>query len=157
MRVLGIVALCAALGGCASQANAPPADPEVWGRVDCVRTQDNPMAEQQFEQAKAICTNRAQAAGIQTSAGMPSGGRNLGDAIGNGIVAGITASQVNTATGNSCMAENGYIRRPQSHHEAACAAVYAQREQMIAAERAATAPPKRKPRPAEPSVPKPGT
>jgi hypothetical protein len=129
---LGVALL---LGGCAAQAHVVE-DPEIWGRVDCVRAQENPMAEQEFEQAKAICTGRAQAAGIASTAGMPVG-RGIGGAIGSGIAAGITSAAVSSATATSCMGEVGYVKRPQSHHEAACSAVYAHRDQIAAAAAAA--------------------
>lgn len=132
MRNLGIAAICAALGGCVAQAETAVDDPVVWGRVDCVRAQDDPMAGNMFEQAKAICTNRAQAAGLVTAASMPSGGRTLGDALANGIIAGATSASVSNATANSCMAENGYIQRPRSGHEEACAPIYAQRDRVVA-------------------------
>jgi hypothetical protein len=146
------------LAGCAAQANTAPEDPVVWGRVDCVRAQENPMAEQEFEQAKAICVNRAQAAGIASTAGMPVG-RGIGGAIASGISAGITQSQVSTATASSCMAEVGYIQRPQSAHQDACSAVYAQRERLAAdaalAQRKSTRPAKRPVRTAPPLAPPP--
>jgi hypothetical protein len=64
-----------------AQAETAVNDSVVWGRVDCVRAQDDPVAGNMLEQAKAICANRAQAPGLVTAAGMPSGGRTLGDAL----------------------------------------------------------------------------
>lgn len=162
MSIFKVMALCVTVGGCAAQANTAAEDPEVWGRVDCVRAEGNPIATQQFEQARAICLGRSQAAGIQTSAGMPSGGRTIGDAIGNGIVAGITAAQVSNATAMSCMGENGYIKRPRSQHIAACEAIQAQQEKMAAAAAAEAAAATRKkpsarPKPVAPAVEKPST
>jgi hypothetical protein len=157
MRNLGIVALCAALGGCAAQANnAAVEDPQGWARVDCQRGLGNPVLEAQLEQAKAICTGRAQAAGLAGTAGMPTGGRNLGDAIGNGIVAGVTQAQITNATASSCMAEQGYLLRTRSSFEAVCTPVW---EQQRLAEEAAVkklTPSARKPpkKPASTEIPK---
>jgi hypothetical protein len=55
MRILGNVAICAALGGCVAQAETVPEDPLVWGRVDCQRLANNPALQLEFEQAKTIC------------------------------------------------------------------------------------------------------
>jgi hypothetical protein len=144
MRNLGIVALCAALGGCVANASqTPPEEPLVWGRVDCVRLADNPMAQQEFEQAKAICLSRGQAAAVAGTAGMP-GGRGLGGAIIAGANQGAAANQIGTATISSCMGEQGYLFKTKTDHLAMCEAIREQKERIALA----TAPQKRAIKPA---------
>lgn len=94
----------------------------MWFRFDC-RTNhaENPDIAAEFEQAKAICAPRAQAAGTAASAAVPMG-YGMAGAISSGIQAGITQAQVSTATAQSCMAERGYTQRTQSEDEALCAA-----------------------------------
>lgn len=136
MRVLLAPLLALGLAGCVAQASQQTQDPELWGRVDCQRGAGNPVLEQEFEQAKAICGGRAQAAGISASASMPAYGRGIGGAIADGIAQGITSAQVSNATAMSCMAELGYIKRPQSAHVAACTAIQEQQRQVAEAEAA---------------------
>lgn len=137
-------ALCVALllGGCAAE---PPPDPEVWGRVDCQRTADSPILQQEFEQARTICNAGAQAAGLSGTAGMP--GYGLAGAISQGI----TAGQISRNTGIACMGDRGWLLRPRSAHLAACEAIEAQK----AAEQAKRLPAS-KPRPVPAGI-KPGT
>lgn len=123
------------LAGCATNNTAAVEDPVGWGRVDCQRGDGNPVLEGQFEQAKAICLGRAQAAGLAGTAGMPAGGRNLGDAIGNGIVAGVTQARISDATASSCMAEQGYLMKTRSAFEASCQPIW---DQQLQAAKAAT-------------------
>jgi hypothetical protein len=73
----------------------------------------------QFEQAKLICVNRAEAAGVAGTASMPNG-YGLGGAVAAGISQGIAASQIQVATAKSCMAEYGYALQRASEFEARC-------------------------------------
>jgi hypothetical protein len=132
MRILGIVALCAALGGCVAQAETVPEDPPLWGRVDCQRLTDNPTLQLEFEQAKTICLSRAQAASVAGTANMPEG-RGLGGSIVAGINQGAAANQISTATSTGCMGEMGYLMKTRSEHLAMCAAIKEQRERIAAA------------------------
>jgi hypothetical protein len=109
-----ILAVTLTLGACNAQ-QAHNVNEEVrWSRFDCTT---NDVA---FEQAKAICMNRANAAGIAGTANMPSSGGGLGGAIADGIVQGITQAQITQSTALSCMAEQGYTRRTISEQIAAC-------------------------------------
>jgi hypothetical protein len=132
MRILGIVAICAALGGCVAQAETVPEDPPVWGRVDCQRLADNPTLQLEFEQAKTICLSRAQAASVAGTASMPEG-HGLGGAVVAGINQGAAANQISTATAVGCMGEMGYLRKTKSEHLAICEAIKEQRERIAAA------------------------
>lgn len=134
LRVWVIGVLAVLLASCAQQ--VPPEEAKVFGRVDCRRAEGNPDVVQEFEQAKAICVNRGQAAAIAGTASMPTG-RGMSGAIVAGIEQGMAAGQISTATTLSCMAEQGYLIRTKAEHESACAAIEAQR----AAEAAKAKPP----------------
>lgn len=125
--VLGALAAALLVAGCAARANMEnEADPTLWSRVDCQRISANPSLMQEFEQAKAICLPRGQAAATAGTANMP-GGYGLGGAIAAGINQGITANQIGTATITSCMGENGYLLKRKSEQDAMCEAIADQR------------------------------
>jgi phage gpG-like protein len=132
MRNLGIVALCAALAGCNAQANTSSEDPPVWGRVDCQRSEGNPILSQEFELARQICASQAEAAAVAGTANMR-GGYGIAGGIAAGINQGITAGNISRATGTGCMGERGYMLRPLSEHLAACEAIQEQKDRMAAA------------------------
>jgi hypothetical protein len=94
----------------------------IWGRIDCVRIADHPEMQVQFDQARLVCVNRAQAASVAGTANMPTG-NGIGGAIASGIVQGITANQIATSTANGCMAEYGFMLAHRSEHAARCAAL----------------------------------
>ena len=142
MRILGIAALCAVLGGCVAQAETVPEDPPVWGRVDCQRLADNPALQVQFEQDKTICISRAQAAAAAGTANMPDG-HGLGGAIVAGINHAETRNQISLATIVGCMGEAGYLFKTKSEHLAMCAAINEQKRMAAAT-------------PAQPSKKRPG-
>ncbi len=110
--------LFAVLSGCQTTEQQAE-DPLQWGRFDCKRLADGPQIAVEFDQAKAVCLNRAQAAGIAGTAAMPTG-YGLGGAMVSGINRGITSSQIQDATIKSCMAERGYLLAKMSEHEARC-------------------------------------
>lgn len=64
------------------------------GRVDCQHYADSGELVQPFEWAKAICVDRAQAADLAATAGMSASRRDLGAAIADGMVHGITSTQI---------------------------------------------------------------
>lgn len=135
-----IAALAATTLLCSCQTTQEQAeDPPQWGRFDCQRAADHPELLPQFEQAKLVCVNRAQAAGIAGTASMPTG-YGLGGAIASGISAGIAQGQIQNATVNSCMAEYGYMMSKKSEHEARCPVVAVTPPEP-------PAPPKKKPKP----------
>jgi hypothetical protein len=133
MRALWALFALAVVGGCVKE--VPPEEQKVFGRLDCQRAEGNPMVQQQFEQARTICLGRAQAAAIAGTAAMPTG-HGLGGAIASGIQQGMAQREIGENTAISCMAEQGYIQRTRAEHEAACAAIQAQQQQMAAAAQA---------------------
>jgi len=132
MRVFGIAAICAALGGCVAQAETVPEDPPLWGRVDCQRLADNPTLQLEFEQAKTICLSRAQAASVAGTANMPEG-HGLGGSIVAGINQGAAANQISTATATGCMGEKGYLMKTKDEHLSMCAAIKEQQQRIATA------------------------
>lgn len=120
MRILSAIAVMMLLSGCQTTQEQAE-DPVQWGRFDCQRAADHPELTPQFEQAKLVCVNRAQAAGIAGTASMPTG-YGMGGAIASGISAGIAQAQIQNATINSCMAEYGYMLLKRSEHVARCPA-----------------------------------
>ncbi|MFG1256335.1 hypothetical protein V5F79_03355 [Xanthobacter flavus] len=92
----------------------------MWGRVDCKRAADHPELKPEYEQALAICENRAIAAGTAGTANMP-GGYGMAGAISAGINQGIAEGNIRRSTTISCMAERGYLLKKKSEHTAACA------------------------------------
>lgn len=151
VRLLAPLGVVLVLAGCARKTDTATEDPVGWGRVDCKRGAGDPVMEAQLEQAKAICSGRAQAAGLAGTAGMATGGRNIGDSIGNGIVAGVTQARITDATASSCMAEQGYLLRTLSSFEAACQPIWDQEQKQAAKDVKATRPPRKKPVPAAPA------
>ena len=70
MRILGIVALGAALGGCAA------APKMLWLRADGQHIRDNPVYAQQFEMDGTVCLgerNKANRSGVTFTGGGLSG------------------------------------------------------------------------------------
>ncbi|HVL73315.1 MAG TPA: lipoprotein [Beijerinckiaceae bacterium] len=123
-RVLVAAGIAVALAGCtAAQSEG---ERPLFGRVDCRSIAGNAALEQEFEQAKAICLPRAEAAAVAATANMPRG-YGLAGAIVAGIEQGMTRNQIGTSTAVSCMAEQGYLFRTPSAHEQACAAIAAER------------------------------
>jgi|HubBroStandDraft_6_1064221.scaffolds.fasta_scaffold111911_1 hypothetical protein len=115
-----IAALIATTLLCSCQTTEEAAqDPPLWGHIDCQRTADHPELASQFEQAKLVCFNRAQAAGVAGTASMPTG-YGLGGAVASGISAGIAQAQIQNATVNSCMAEYGWMLTKRSDFDARC-------------------------------------
>lgn len=125
IRVLKTMAPLATLLICGCQTTAEQqADPLAWGRIDCQRADNTPALLQPFEQAKLVCVNRAEAAGIAGTAAMPTG-YGLTGALVSGMNKGITASQIQDATIKSCMAEYGYSLLRKSEFDARCPIVQA--------------------------------
>src|SRR5687767_14385789 len=118
--------LAASLAGCAT-AKQPPEGPKIFGRVDCQRNRGNPVLEREFEQAKAICIPRAEAAATAGTAAMPMGS-GIGGAIVSGIEQGVKGREIANATALSCMAERGYLLKTMAEHDAICVAIEAQRQ-----------------------------
>ena len=139
MRAVWALLVLAIFGGCVKE--VPPEEQKVFGRVDCQRAEGNPIVQQQFEQARAICLGRAEAAAVAGTSAMPTG-HGLAGAISSGIQQGMAQRQIGESTAISCMAEQGYIQRTRAEHEAACAAIQAQQQQIAAAAQVPT--PKRK-------------
>ena len=98
-KFLSALLASAALCGCQT-AQQQAEDPIAWSRLDCKRLADGPEMVPQFEQAKLICVNRAEAAGVAGTAGMPVG-HGVGGAIAAGISQGIASAQIQTATAKS--------------------------------------------------------
>ena len=117
-KFLSALLASAALCGCQT-AQQQAEDPIAWSRLDCKRLADGPEMVPQFEQAKLICVNRAEVAGVAGTAGMPVG-HGVGGAIAAGISQGIASAQIQTATAKSCMAEYGYMLQRNSEFEARC-------------------------------------
>lgn len=107
-----------ALAGCQTTQEAQD-DPLMFGRVDCRGPVGRPEVSRHFEQAKAICMNRADAAATAGTANMPMG-YGYGGAIAAGINQGITAASIRNSTAVSCMAEQGYLLKRRSEFVAMC-------------------------------------
>jgi len=118
MRIFAVLTATALLMGCQTTQEAAE-DPILWGHIDCQRSADHPEFNTQIEQAKLVCINRAQAAGIAGTASMPTG-YGLGGAISSGINAGIAQGQIENATVKSCMAEYGWMLSKKSEFDARC-------------------------------------
>lgn len=86
----------------------------MYGRLDCKRRTD-PSINIIFEQDTAICSGRAQVAGLTGTASMPVAG------LGGVIMRDMTAHHISTASLTACMAEKGYLYKRRSEHEAMCA------------------------------------
>jgi hypothetical protein len=143
MRVLGIVALCAALGGCAA------APKMLWLRADGQRASENPVLLTQYELDATSCLgerNKANLSGVTFTGGGFSG-----------IAAAVERSNAADSVQRGCMAEKGYLLVPEDQATAKQADLAAiaeeKRKQEAAAAAAASPKPPRKPttRPAAPA------
>jgi hypothetical protein len=141
MRILGIVVLCAALGGCAA------APKMLWVRVDGQRSTENPVLVTQYEVDSTSCLgerNKANLSGVTVTQG---GFAGLASAAERG--------QAADSVQRGCMAEKGYLLVPEdqaAEKQRELAAVAALKRQQ---ETEPAAPPKpRKPatKPAAPST-----
>jgi hypothetical protein len=140
MRNLGIVALCAALGGCAT---APP--PMQWIRTDGKRAAGDLVLAQQFDVDRTVCLGERQKAALS------------GVTIASGGFAAALAAQDRgnsaDAVAKGCMAEKGYVLVPEDQAEerrAEMAAVAEEKRKQEAAAAAPTKPRKPAPKPVAP-------
>ena len=115
MRPL-LLPLLLTLAGCATPTQ--PADPVKWSRVDCKRANE-PAIQKHFEQSKAVCLVRADAAGVAGSAPMPVGS-GLGGGIASGMERAAARNRITQAAVADCMAQAGYIVNKQSEFAARC-------------------------------------
>lgn len=114
---IAIVAGSLLLASC--QTAQKPEEEQVFGRVDCQRAEGRPDIAVHYEQASAICKNRAEAAAVAGTTAIPVG-QGIGGAIASGIERGAAQNQIGAATAISCMAEQGYVRRTRSEHDRIC-------------------------------------
>jgi hypothetical protein len=121
LMVLGALAL----GGCVAVPEPGSPEQKVFGRLDCRRLAEGPELRQDFSRAEAICVGRAQASAAAGSATVHPYGYGLSGAIATGIEQGLTERRIGEATVISCMAEQGYLYRTRSDHEAICATLSA--------------------------------
>jgi hypothetical protein len=144
MRILGIVALCAALGGCAA------APKMLWVRADGQRSSDNPALRTQFELDGTSCLgerNKANLSGVTFTGGGLSG-----------IAAAVDRSNAADTVQRGCMAEKGYLLVPEEQAAEKQAELATIAEQKRKQEEAAAAPAPAKPRkPMAKPVPPPAT
>jgi hypothetical protein len=145
MRILGCVALCAALGGCAT------APKMLWLRADGQSVRENPVLKTQFELDGTSCVgerNKANLSGVTFT---------------GGGVAGIVASQNRSDAADTvqrgCMAEKGYLLVPEEQAEAKRAelAAIAEEKRRQEAAAATAAAPVKPHKPAAKPVPPPAT
>jgi hypothetical protein len=113
MRFISMCAALLLLVGCAHQQQNPE-DPLGWARFDCQSMKNRPDLQPEFDQAKEVCSNSAQAQSMSARGQMR--GRSLVDAVANDI----NANQIAVASGKACMAERGYKFEKQSEFEARC-------------------------------------
>lgn len=133
MRILGIVALCAALSGCAT---APP--PMQWIRTDGKRSAGDPVLAQQFDVDRTVCLGERQKAALS------------GVTLASGGFAAALAAQERgnsaDAVAKGCMAEKGYLLVPEDQAEVRRAEMASvaeeKRRQEAAAATAQSKPPK---------------
>ncbi len=141
MRILGIVALCAALGGCAA------APKMLWVRADGQRG-ENPVLRTQYELDATSCLgerNKANLSGVTfTSGGLA------------GLAAAQNRADAADTVQRGCMAEKGYLLVPEDQAADKQAELAAIAEQKRQQEAAAAAPPKPR-KPAAKPVPPPAT
>jgi uncharacterized lipoprotein YajG len=130
MRILGIVALCAALCGCASQPKM------LWLRADGQRALDDPSLRTQYELDSTSCLgerNKANLSGVTfTGGGLSS------------IAAAADRSNAADTVQRGCMAEKGYLLVPEDQapqKQAELASIAQQKRQQEAAATAPTVPP----------------
>jgi hypothetical protein len=133
MRILGIVALCAALGGCAA------APKMLWVRADGQRSTDSPGLVTQYELDSTSCLGERNKANL-------SGVTFTGGGIG-GIVAAQNRSDAADTVQRGCMAEKGYLLVPEDQAAQKQAELAAIAEEKRRQEAAAAAPP---PKPRKP-------
>jgi hypothetical protein len=129
MRAWGIVALCAALGGCAT---APP--PMQWIRTDGKRAAGDVVLAQQFDVDRTVCLGERQKAAMS------------GTTFVNGSIAAAVAARDRgnsaDAVASGCMAEKGYLLVPEDQAEQRRAEMAAVAEEKRRQEAASAAPPK---------------
>lgn len=129
LRKAGLAAAIAlVVSGCATAPQSPD-DELVFGRVDCRLGADHPELLPEFEQAKAICSNRGDAQGEAASASMGTGG-----GLGGSVVRAMTSVSVRDKTAISCMAERGYLLKKRSEYMAWCEAMYPPKATSAAAD-----------------------
>jgi hypothetical protein len=122
MRILGIVALCAALGGCAA------APKMLWLRADGQRAVENPVLRTQYELDATSCLgerNKASLSGVTFTGGGIAG-----------IAAGVERSNAADTVQRGCMAEKGYLLVPEdqaAEKQAELAAVAEEKRKQEAA------------------------
>ncbi|MBR0696743.1 hypothetical protein [Bradyrhizobium lablabi] len=104
MRKLGIVVLCASLGGCAA------APKMLWLRADGQRASDNPVLRTQFELDGTACLGERSKANLS--------GVTVTDGGLAGIAAAAERSQAADSVQRGCMAEKGYLLVPEDQAEA---------------------------------------
>ena len=143
MRILGIVALCAALGGCAA------APKMLWLRADGQRATENPVLKTQYELDATSCLgerNKANLSGVTFTGG------GLG-----GVIAAQNRSDAADTVQRGCMAEKGYLLVPEDQAPQKQAELAAIAEEKRKQEAAAAAPPSKPPKspkpPAKPPTP----
>jgi uncharacterized lipoprotein YajG len=127
MRVLGIVALCAALGGCAA------APKMLWLRADGQRGSENPVLKTQYELDATACLgerNKANLSGVTFTGGGLAG-----------LAAAQNRSDAADTVQRGCMAEKGYLLVPEDQASEKQAELAAIAEQKRKQEAAAAAPP----------------
>ena len=142
MRILGVVALCVALGGCAT---APP--PMAWIRTDGKRAAGDPVLAQQFDVDRTVCLGERQKATL------------AGVTIANGTLGAAFAAQERgnsaDAVAKGCMAERGYLMVPEDQAEERRAEMAAVAEEKRKQEAAAAAAQSKPPKPSKPLSAKP--
>jgi uncharacterized lipoprotein YajG len=143
MRTVGIVALCALLGGCAA------APKMAWVRTDGQPIRENPVLLQQAELDRTICTGERSKAALS------------GVTFTGGGIAGAVAAQQRTVgadqVGQGCMAEKGYVLVQEDQVEAKRAELASIAELKKQQEAAAAAPPTKPHKPAAKSTTAPAT
>jgi uncharacterized lipoprotein YajG len=138
MRNLGIVALCAALGGCAT------APAMLWVRSDGQSVRENPVFQTQFELDSTACLgerNKASLSGVTFTGGGLAG-----------VAAAQNRSDAADTVQRGCMAEKGYLLVAEDQAEAKRAELATVAAEKRRQELAAAAPPAK---PRKPAAPKP--
>lgn len=135
MRILGIVVLCAALGGCAT------APKMLWVRSDGQSVRANPVLQTQIELDSTSCLgerNKANLSGVTLAGGGISG-----------IVAAQNRSDAADTVQRGCMAEKGYLLVPEDQAAeklAQLAAIAEEKRKQEAATAAAQSKPPKSPK-----------
>lgn len=109
------------LTGCVASSLPPPsgAEAKLFGRVDCKTTKGNAILEVEYEQAKAVCLNRADAAAVAGTTAIPIG-HGAVNAVFSGIQRGSAQREIGLSTALSCMAERGYLHETDAANAARC-------------------------------------